>query len=121
MKEKNKLDENIQKNYDIIFNQIVAIIYKISCQEGLRNNLLPEVDKKVYVNYNLTNLAISLKYLYDKDYSKIDINKDNLGYYSDLGLLDFIDIFNNLLKYNKQDVFIVLDRYNQIWFKLNQK
>lgn len=30
----------------------------------------------------------------------------------------FIDIFNNLLKYNNQEVFIVVDRYNQIWFKL---
>jgi len=27
-----------------------------------------------------------------------------------------IDIFNNLLKYNKQDIFIVVDKYNQIWF-----
>jgi prophage antirepressor-like protein len=30
----------------------------------------------------------------------------------------FIDIFNNLFKYNNQEVFIILDRYNQIWFKL---
>lgn len=30
----------------------------------------------------------------------------------------FIDIFNNLLKYNNQEVFIIVDRYNQIWFKL---
>lgn len=30
----------------------------------------------------------------------------------------FIDIFNNLLKYNEQEVFIVVDKYNQIWFKL---
>jgi prophage antirepressor-like protein len=30
----------------------------------------------------------------------------------------FIDIFNNLLKYNKQEVFIVVDKYNEIWFKL---
>ena len=30
----------------------------------------------------------------------------------------FIDVFNNLLKYNEQEVFIVVDKYNQIWFKL---
>jgi prophage antirepressor-like protein len=30
----------------------------------------------------------------------------------------FIDIFNNLLKYNQQNIFIVVDKYNQIWFKL---
>ena len=30
----------------------------------------------------------------------------------------FIDVFNNLLKYNNQEVFIVVDKYNQIWFKL---
>ena len=30
----------------------------------------------------------------------------------------FIDVINNLLKYNEQDVFIVVDKYNQIWFKL---
>jgi prophage antirepressor-like protein len=29
----------------------------------------------------------------------------------------FIDLFNNLLKYNKE-VFIVVDKYNQTWFKL---
>jgi prophage antirepressor-like protein len=29
-----------------------------------------------------------------------------------------VDIFNNLLKYNKQNIFIVVDKYNQIWFKL---
>jgi prophage antirepressor-like protein len=30
----------------------------------------------------------------------------------------FIDVFNNLLKYNEQEVFIVVDKYNQMWFKL---
>jgi len=30
----------------------------------------------------------------------------------------FINVFNNLLKYNEQEVFIVVDKYNQIWFKL---
>lgn len=29
----------------------------------------------------------------------------------------FIDIFNNLLKYNEQEVFIVVDKYNQIWLE----
>ncbi len=26
----------------------------------------------------------------------------------------FIDVFNNLLKYNNQELFIVVDKYNQI-------
>jgi prophage antirepressor-like protein len=30
----------------------------------------------------------------------------------------FIDLFNNLLKYNEKEVFIVIDKNNQIWFKL---
>ena len=30
----------------------------------------------------------------------------------------FIDIFNNLLKYNQEEIFIVVDKNNQIWFKL---
>ena len=30
----------------------------------------------------------------------------------------FIDIFNNLLKYNEKEVFIIIDKNNQIWFKL---
>ena len=30
----------------------------------------------------------------------------------------FIDLFNNLLKYNEKEVFIVVDKNNQIWFKL---
>ena len=30
----------------------------------------------------------------------------------------FIDLFNNLLKYNEKEVFIVVDTNNQIWFKL---
>ena len=30
----------------------------------------------------------------------------------------FIDIFNNLLKYNEQEVFIVVDKYNQIWLEM---
>jgi prophage antirepressor-like protein len=30
----------------------------------------------------------------------------------------FIDIFNNLLKYNEKEVFIIVDMNNQIWFKL---
>ena len=30
----------------------------------------------------------------------------------------FIDIFNNLLKYNKEEIFIIVDKQNQIWFKL---
>ena len=30
----------------------------------------------------------------------------------------FIDIFNNLLKYNEKEVFIIVDTNNQIWFKL---
>ncbi len=30
----------------------------------------------------------------------------------------FIDIFNNLLKYNEQNIFIIVDTNNQIWFKL---
>jgi len=30
----------------------------------------------------------------------------------------FIDLFNNLLKYNEKKVFIAVDKYNQIWFKL---
>lgn len=30
----------------------------------------------------------------------------------------FIDIFNNLLKYNEKTIFIIVDKYNQIWFKL---
>ena len=29
----------------------------------------------------------------------------------------FIDVFNNLLKYNEQEVFIVVDKYNQIWLE----
>ncbi len=29
-----------------------------------------------------------------------------------------IDVFNNLLKYNEQEIFIVVDKNNQIWFKL---
>ncbi len=29
-----------------------------------------------------------------------------------------IDVFNNLLKYNKEEIFIIVDKYNQIWFKL---
>ena len=29
-----------------------------------------------------------------------------------------IDIFNNLLKYNEKEIFIVVDMNNQIWFKL---
>ena len=29
-----------------------------------------------------------------------------------------IDIFNNLLKYNEKEIFIVIDINNQIWFKL---
>ena len=30
----------------------------------------------------------------------------------------FIDIFNNLLKYNQEEIFIIVDKNNQIWFKL---
>jgi prophage antirepressor-like protein len=30
----------------------------------------------------------------------------------------FIDLFNNLLKYNQKEVFILVDKNNQIWFKL---
>jgi prophage antirepressor-like protein len=30
----------------------------------------------------------------------------------------FIDIFNNLLKYNEKNIFIIIDKNNQIWFKL---
>ncbi len=29
-----------------------------------------------------------------------------------------IDIFNNLLKYNEKEIFIIVDMNNQIWFKL---
>jgi prophage antirepressor-like protein len=29
-----------------------------------------------------------------------------------------IDVFNNLLKYNQKEIFIVVDKNNQIWFKL---
>jgi len=60
----------------MLFKHIIAILYKILCQEGLRNK-----NKLGYDNFNLTNLAISLKYLYNDKLTKINIiNVEEIAY-----------------------------------------
>jgi len=51
----NNSQETLEYN---IFEHIIAIFYKVLCQEGLRNT-----DPKLYDNFNLTNLAIAIKML----------------------------------------------------------
>jgi hypothetical protein len=77
---------NIEQN---IFEHTIGIFYKVLCQEGLRNT-----KEKIYNNFNLTNLAISIKSMATNK----PINPKNMSemaYHSLEGIEILIQIFNN--------------------------
>jgi hypothetical protein len=113
-KEKNKLNQNIDKDNFTIFKHIIAILYKILCQEGLRNKT------KYYDNFNLTNLAISLKYLYNKELTKVNIIKiEEIAHFPLYGIIDLIHIFNKFIDDNIHLKFF--QTYNKYEFFLNNQ
>jgi hypothetical protein len=85
--QKQKLTASIDNIEYNIFEHIIAIFYKILCQDGLRNS-----NKNLYDNFNLTNLAISIKSVAIK--KPIDPKKlDEIAYMS----LEGIDIMTTIL------------------------
>lgn len=97
--EKNHKNSNI--DYDI-FVHIVAIFYKIFCSEGLRNS-----DPSKYDNFNLTNLAMSIKMLAtNKPVNYENINE--MAYVAIYGLDILINIFN---KFIDDDYHIIYDKH----------
>ena len=87
----------IERNENLIFKYILNILYKLLCDEGLRNK-----DPTKYENFSLTNLAMSLRSLpyeslenlHTVDTVEEMIQKDNLHYSVELAFDKIIDIFN---------------------------
>ncbi len=91
-----KIGTKIEKNENMIFKYIVSILYKILCDEGLRNE-----DPNKYENFSLTNLAISLRSLPETfpDNPSVDtveeiIRNQNLHYNVQFAFDMIIEIFN---------------------------
>ncbi|AYV77603.1 MAG: hypothetical protein Dasosvirus11_4 [Dasosvirus sp.] len=89
-----RLTKKIEKDEILIFQHLVSILYKILCEEGLRNK---NPDK--YENFTLTNLAINLRViegLREEDPIKILLH-ENIGYSSTFALYEIIEIFNRYI------------------------
>lgn len=84
----NNSQDTIEYN---IFEHIIGILYKILCQEGLRNT-----DPKSYDNFNLTNLALSIKMLGTNE--PINPKKlEDMAYISIYGIDILINIINKFI------------------------
>ena len=101
-KNKYKLNLNIERNENNIFDHIVAILYKTLCQEGLRNK-----DPKKYENFSLTNLAINIKNLASNDTKKKKEHIKDIPYDPIYGLNILTHIFNKFID----------DKPHLMWFK----
>ena len=84
----NNSQDTIEYN---IFEHIIGILYKILCQEGLRNT-----DPKSYDNFNLTNLALSIKMLGTNEPTNPKKLED-IAYISIYGIDILINILNKFI------------------------
>jgi hypothetical protein len=100
--EKNSIDTNDFNG----FEHLIAIFYKILCNEGLRNK-----EKNKYDNFNLTNLAVSIKMIGTN--KRVNASKlEDMAYVAIYGfdilsylLNKFIDTDSHL-KHNDSDKYV---------------
>lgn len=85
---KYNLSNDIEKNTINIFWDLISIIYKLLCSEGLRNK-----DPTKYENFLLTNFAAEIQN-YDNKEDKIQDFKTIPGYNSYLAFMSIIKIWN---------------------------
>lgn len=98
-----ELTKKIEKNEFIIFQHIISILYKVLCDEGMRNK-----NPDQYENMSTTNLALSF---IKRPWSSEPITEENpikilknSAFYSSAALSMIIDIMNGYLdSYNKPD------------------
>lgn len=102
-KNKYQLSTEIEKDHYKIFYHFISILYKILCDEGLRNK-----NPKDYTNLSLTNLAISIKSIpelpnFNRDRKYYNTPTEvlaDLAYNTNLALDIIINIFNKHITSN---------------------
>ena len=102
LKEKHKLNLKINRDNLIMFNHIISILYKILCQEGLRN-----IKPGIYDNFNLTNLAATFTFYEDAYFTNIKLEYEEDKKIKNIEFPVIENINSRLYEINNVDFLIV--------------
>jgi len=114
---------NIDTNDFNAFEHLIALFYKILCNEGLRNT-----EKNKYDNFKLTNLAVSIKMAGTNKRVNVKILND-IAYIAIYGFDILIFLLNKFIdtdhhiKYNNQNEYALINEnhLNVIYVNIDEK